>query len=988
MPPATLIEHNLLLLLALLPFIGAIFAATIPGQTRTAAATLSALTLFSALVVLWGLMRRVINEGVVTSNLEWAPTVGLELTYRIDGFAMFFTALILILGLLIVLYSRFYMSKSDPQPRFYSFLLIFTGAMIGIVISGNILMLFVYWELTSIMSFLLIGFWHERAPVREGARTALIVTAGGGLCLLVAVLLLGSMLNSYSLDAVLQSGDVIRAHPLYPVMLTLFLLGAFTKSAQFPFQFWLQGAMVAPTPVSAYLHSATMVKAGVFVLIRFSPALGGTEMWFHIVTGVGMATFVLGAFVALFRHDLKGLLAYSTISHLGMITALSGMGSPLAIFAAIFHIANHAAFKAAMFMTAGIIDHQTGTRDMRRLSGLIRVMPITATLAILATAAMAGIPLFNGFLSKEMFLGEALQPFDGSLLARALPWAALIGAIFSVAYCARFLKSVIFGPPATDLPETPHEPAHGLRMPVELLVTVCIIVGIAPAMTLQPIINLAAASVMGPAFEVQEIHIWHGITPALIMSVAALLLGGLIGVIFAKSIARGPEGPPLIHRFQVVRAYEWLLLTFSWRVPRVAERIMGTDRLQPQLRLLVVLAIGFVIASLWNGFQIIDNPVQNPPSLAFGLMWLVGAACAIGAALQAKYHRLAALVMLGGAGIITCLTFAWFSAPDLAVTQLLVEIVTTVLLLLGLRWLPKRKTEIVGDRKFVAQFRRLRDFVIALIAGSGLAIIAYTMMTRPLIPSIGDWFLEHAYHEGGGTNVVNVILVDFRAFDTFGEITVLVVVALTVYALLRRFRPSAEGIPAPEQQRNTGPNALRNYLHIPSVIMSWMFPVLIVISAYLFFRGHDLPGGGFSAGVTLAIGILLQYMASNVRWLEARLIVLPIRWMGFGLLIAGLTGLGALLFGYPFLSQHSRYLELPLIGRTPAATALIFDLGVYAAVLGATVLMLIAIAHQTLRAARLRELQEEAAAAKAAKAEAANAAAALEGAASEPTGAA
>src|SRR5690606_35670264 len=269
MPPATLIEHNLLLLLALLPFIGAIFAATIPGQTRTAAATLSALTLFSALVVLWGLMRRVINEGVVTSNLEWAPTVGLELTYRIDGFAMFFTALILILGLLIVLYSRFYMSKSDPQPRFYSFLLIFTGAMIGIVISGNILMLFVYWELTSIMSFLLIGFWHERAPVREGARTALIVTAGGGLCLLVAVLLLGSMLNSSSLDAVLQSGDVIRAHPLYPFMLTLFLLGAFTKSAQFPFQFWLQGAMVAPTPVSAYLHSATMVKAGVFVLIRF-----------------------------------------------------------------------------------------------------------------------------------------------------------------------------------------------------------------------------------------------------------------------------------------------------------------------------------------------------------------------------------------------------------------------------------------------------------------------------------------------------------------------------------------------------------------------------------------------------------------------------------------------------------------------------------------------------------------------------------------------
>src|SRR5690606_23583384 len=245
--------------------------------------------------------------------------------------------------------------------------------------------------------------------------------------------------------------------------------------------------------------------------------------------------------------------------------------------------------------------------------------------------------------------------------------------------------------------------------------------------------------------------------------------------------------------------------------------------------------------------------------------------------------------------VLTCMTVAVFSAPDLAVMQLLVEIGPTVLLLLGLRWLPKRQSEILADRKFVPKLRRLRDFILALIAGGGLAVIAYTMMTRPLIPNIGDWFLENAYHEGGGTNVVNVILVDFRAFDTFGEITVLVVVALTVYALLRRLRPPTESIAAPEQQRNTGPDALRNYLHIPSVIMNWMFPVLIVISAYLFFRGHDLPGGGFSAGVTLAIGILLQYMASNVRWLEARLIVLPIRWMGFGLLIAGLTGLGALL---------------------------------------------------------------------------------------------
>nr|WP_293950429.1 monovalent cation/H+ antiporter subunit A [Sneathiella sp.] len=969
MPPATMIEQNLLLLLALLPFIGAVFAATLPGTARNAAALLSGLSLISALVVLWGLHRRVIDEGVVLSTLDWVPSIGLRLTYRIDGFALFFSALILILGLLIVLYARFYMAKSDPMPRFYAFLMLFTGAMTGIVISGNILMLVVYWELTSIMSFLLIGFWHDRPQAREGARTALIVTAGGGLCLLVAILLLGAMVDSYSLDVVLQSGDLIRAHQLYPVMLSLFLLGAFTKSAQLPFHFWLQGAMVAPTPVSAYLHSATMVKAGVFILIRFSPALGGTELWFHTVTGVGMATCLLGAIVALFRHDMKGYLAYSTISHLGLITALAGMGGPLAIFAAIFHIANHATFKAAMFMTAGIIDHETGTRDMRRLGGLYRAMPITSALAVLATAAMAGVPFFNGFLSKEMFLAESLQPFDGSLLATLLPWGAGLAAFFSVAYSTRFLKAVIFGAPATDLPRPPHEPAHGLRLPVELLVAVCLIVGIAPAVTLGPILNLAATSVLGPGFVAPHLYIWHGLTPALQISLAALGLGGIAGLLLSGYIARGPEGPPLVHRFQIARLYEWALLTFSWKLPRVVERLIGSEKLQPQLRLLIVLVIGFTVAALWRGLKIYDNPVQNAPSVGFALMWLVGAACALGAAWQAKYHRLAALVMLGGAGVITCLTFAWFSAPDLAVTQLLVEIVTTVLLLLGLRWLPKRDEEIAADKRPVAHLRRGRDFIIALIAGSGLAMIAYVMMTRPLTPSIGDWFLENAYHEGGGTNVVNVILVDFRAFDTFGEITVLVVVALTVYALLRRFRPSAESAPAPVQQRNTGPNALRDYLHIPSVIMSWMFPVLIVISAYLFFRGHDLPGGGFSAGVTLAIGFLLQYIASNVRWIESRLTVLPIRWMGIGLLIAGLVGLGALLFGAPFLTMHAQYIDVPLIGRVPAATALIFDLGVYAAVVGATVLMLIAIAHQTLRAARVRDIEEAAAAQAAEQAE-------------------
>ncbi|RJL10431.1 monovalent cation/H+ antiporter subunit A [Paracoccus siganidrum] len=952
-------EQNLVLILVFLPFLGALGASTLPSDARNAAAWLATLTMAAGLAILFGTYDNVAQGEVLRGTISWVPSLGLELTFRIDGFSWFFTALVLGIGILVVIYARYYLSKSDPVPRFYALLLAFTGAMMGVLVSGNILMLVVYWELTSVISFLLIGYWYQSAGARDGARTALVVTAAGGLCLLVAMLMLGKIVGSYDLDRVLSSGDAIRAHPLYPAVLVLFLLGAFTKSAQFPFHFWLPGAMAAPTPVSAFLHSATMVKAGVFLLVRFTPALGGTEAWFLIVTGAGMATLIVGAVVALFRHDLKGLLAYSTISHLGLITALAGIGGPGAILAAIFHIANHAVFKASLFMAAGIIDHESGTRDMRRLSGLMRLMPFTGTLAIVAAAAMAGVPLLNGFLSKEMFFAEAVDSQNGTWLNGALPWLATAGGIFSVAYSLRFILTVFFGPAPVDLPKEPHEPVRWMRLPVELLVFLCLLVGILPALTLGPIMNMAARSVLGADTAYYDIALWHGINQPLIMSMIALAVGSAIYLIFARQIAEGPEGPPLFYRIRAQKIYDWLMFRLSWKWPRVMSRIIGTEKLQPQLRLLVLLAFFAAAAALWHSRSLEFGPETTPVAPGFALMWVVGIACAIGAAWQAKYHRFAALVLLGGAGLITCLTFAWFSAPDLAVTQLLVEIVTTVLLLLGLRWLPKRREEIAEDKLLPAQIRRSRDLVIAALSGLGIAGIAYAIMTRPVISNVGNWFLANAYYEGGGTNVVNVILVDFRAFDTFGEITVLAIVGLTVYSLLRRFRPTSESIAAPEQQQVTSSAAFKDYLYVPSVIMLWMFPVLIMISAYFFFRGHDLPGGGFAAGVTLAIAFLLQYIATNVRWVEARITVLPIRWMGFGLLVAGGTGMGAWIFGYPFLTAYAQYINVPLIGDVPAATALAFDLGVFAVVVGATVLMLIAIAHQSLRAARLREQEAE-----------------------------
>ena len=952
-------EQNLLTILALAPFAASLLLLTYPHNALRAAAWTAGLTLAAGLLILIGFHDLIRSGDSVRADIQWIPTLGLNINFRLDGFSWLFAALVLCIGILVVIYARSYMDGQDRMPRFYALLMAFTGAMQGILLSGNILILVVFWELTSIVSFLLIGFWHQGAAARDGARTALLITALGGLGLLLSMLLIGHIVGSYDLERVLASGDVIRTHHLYDLALALFLLGAFTKSAQFPFHFWLPGAMAAPTPVSAYLHSATMVKAGVFLLIRFEPALGGTPEWFYVVTGVGMLTLLAGAVISLFRHDLKGLLAYSTISHLGLITALAGIGGPAAIFAAIFHICNHAAFKASLFMTAGIIDHETGTRDMRKLGGLIRAMPVTSVLAIIATAAMAGLPLLNGFLSKEMFFAEAVEWHDGTWLDDALPYLAVVAGAFSVAYSLRLIVTVFFGPTPTDLPKTPHEPPNAMRLPVAFLVAVCVIVGILPAMTIEPALNIATRAVLGPDAPTAHIAIWHGINAPLLMSVIAILVGTYLFAATARSVPFGPEGPPVLHHLRAARIYDWLELQLSWRWPRAIFKRVSTEQLQPQLRVLVLTALLFAVASLWGSFNIAENPRLHQPPPAFLLMWAIGAACAMFAAWQAKYHRFAALVSLGGAGLITCLTFAWLSAPDLAVTQLLVEVVTTVLLLLGLRWLPKRREEIAEDKLLPAKIRRFRDFIIALAGGTGIAALAYAMMTRPLVTNIGDWFLGNAYYEGGGTNVVNVILVDFRAFDTYGEICVLAIVALTVYALLRRFRPSAESVETPAQQKRTSAQNATDYLYVPSVIMLWMFPVLILVSAYFFFRGHDLPGGGFAAGVTMAIAFLVQYLATNVRWVEARITVLPIRWMGFGLLIATATGLGAWIFGYPFLTAYAQYVHLPVIGQVPAATAMLFDLGVFALVMGATVLMLVAIAHQSLRASRLREIEEE-----------------------------
>jgi multicomponent K+:H+ antiporter subunit A len=948
-------------LIVLLPFAGSLCAAFLPSNSRNAAAWLAGLVSLACVLLIAGLYPLVGSGEVIRLIVPWMPLFGLDLNFRMDGYAWLFAMLVALMGVLVVLYARYYMSSADPVPRFFSFLLAFMGAMLGIVLSGNLIQLVVFWELTSLTSFVLIAYWYHREDARRGAGMALIVTAGGGFCLLVGVLMLGAIVGSYDLDAVLSAGDKVRAHPWYAGLLILILLGVLTKSAQFPFHFWLPQAMAAPTPVSAYLHSATMVKAGVFLLARLWPTLHGTDLWFWIICSAGGATLLIGAFSATFQRDLKGVLAYSTISHLGLITMLLGMSSELALVAAVFHMMNHATFKASLFMAAGIVDHETGTRDIRRLRGLRHSMPITATVATVAAGAMAGVPLLNGFLSKEMFFAEAIVAGSASGLRFTLPIVATVAGVFSVAYSLRFIHQVFFGPLSTDLPRTPAEPTRGMLLPGAVLVVACLLVGTMPALTVGPVLEVAARSILGSSLPQYELSVWHGFSEPLLMSVIAL--GG--GVLFYAILVRRGRTfapTPLLSRWNAARTFDVInvaLIRGSGRLTRV----LFPWRLQPQLLAIMLAALVAGFLPLWlMGWSAGEAP-QTPLDPLFALLWVAGAVCAIAAAFQARFHRLAALILVGGVGLVTCVTFAWFSAPDLALTQIAVEVVTLVLILLGLRWLPKRlDLQELRRRTLRARARRGRDFVVAALAGVGMAGLSFAVLTRLPAGELAPFFLNNAVEQAGGRNVVNVMLVDFRGFDTFGEITVVGIVAIIVYALLRRFRPAPESMDPSRDLARDNAEALaiahvRDPLppgdfRIAAVLVRLLLPLAGAVSVYLLLRGHQAPGGGFVAGLIMATAVIAQYMVGGTIWVESRLRVHPLSWIGLGLLTAAAAGLSAWTFSLPFLTSLATHIDVPLIGEIHLSTVLLFDVGVYLLVIGATLLILVALAHQSLRRPR------------------------------------
>lgn len=937
-----------LLTLVALPFLAALAIALLATASRAVHAGIAAAASAGGLALLAGQAAAVIAGAVPWVTFSWVPALGLDLTLMIDPLGLLFAGLILGIGLLVVIFAHSYLYQGEATARFFVSLMLFQGAMLGIVLAGNVLLLLVFWELTSLSSFLLIGFWQHKAEGRQGARMALAVTGGGGLALIGGMVLLGLVAGSFDLATILERGPQVQASPLYPVLLGLILIGCFTKSAQFPFHFWLPHAMAAPTPVSAYLHSATMVKAGVFLLARLWPVLAGTELYTVIVTSIGLVTMVLGAVVALFRHDLKSILAYSTISQLGMLVMLLGFSLEMAALAAVLHILNHAAFKAALFMSAGIVDHETGTRDIRRLGGLAKAMPVTAVIATLAAAAMAGLPPLGGFISKELMLYETPK-----VALLGLPWLvpvlATLGATFSVSYSLRLAAHLFFGKPRDPEPfARAHDPGFGMWAAPALLTSLAVLLGLIPMWLAAPLVSAVTAAVTGAPAPPFDLALWHGVNLALILSLVAvaggvLLLRGHSGLLSAWERIAHPDAKRMFDA----------ALAFADRWTRKAMVAVHTPSLQRMLFATFACVAALIIAgALAGGGPLTGTRPGIPASPAGIIAWALLIAATIAVVNDAR-ERFRVLIYISIIGLVVTLAFVHFSAPDLALTQISVEVVTILLLLLALNLLPKRPPMLSRPA------RKWRDGALAILGGALFGGIAWAMLTRDPGTAISAYHIANAKPGGGGTNIVNVILVDFRAFDTLGEIIVLGIAGLAIFALLDSAARGHAGARLARWQADTAHSPERHPMML--VIASRIaLPLTLTAGIYLFLRGHNQPGGGFIAALVVAIAFLLQYLAAGFDWSHQRKRIGEHQMIASGVLVAMATGLGSWLFGAPFLTSTFGYFSLPLIGKFELASAMLFDTGVFLTVLGAVMLALAQLSHIAQAAARAHAEREDA----------------------------
>jgi multicomponent Na+:H+ antiporter subunit A len=704
----------------------------------------------------------------------WVASLDVSFSFYLDGLSLTFALLISGIGTLILIYAGDYLAKYPQINHFYLYMLLFMASMLGVVLAGNLITLFLFWELTSLSSYLLIGFHYHKEASRAAALQALLVTGAGGLALLAGFILLGMAGGSFELATLLEQGELVRGHSFYGPLLLLVLLGAFTKSAQFPFHFWLPGAMEAPTPVSAYLHSATMVKAGIYLLARLSPVLAGTTAWSTAVIGVGALTMLLGALVALQQTDLKRILAYSTVSALGTLVMLLGIGSKTAVEAAMIFLVVHSLYKGTLFLVAGILDHQTGTRDVTQMGGLGRLMPITATATLLAGLSMAGLPPLLGFLSKELLYEATLALGDYAL------W--LTGAVLLANGIMVAVALTLFIRPFTGrLGNTPRQPQRetavslwlGPLLLAGLGLLLGLLVGIFPYLMSNLLAVPQVTAVLGQPVTL-ELALWHGLTPMLALSGVTLLLGGTI--YWQRS--------PLVSWLSRVDPAGWLgpqrfyqlSLAGLYRLAQWQTAVLQNGRLR--IYLLIILSSGAALSGyiFWNSHAL-ALPGNLPPVRFFEAAAAVVILAGV-AGVMTQRSRLGAVASLGVVGYGVGLIYILFGAPDLAMTQFAIETLVVILFMLVLYRLPHFAVLATWPV-------RARDAAVSLTVGGMFTLLVLTVAALPPQLRLKTYFIENSLLVAKGRNVVNVILVDFRGLDTMGEITVLAIAAIGVYALLK-----------------------------------------------------------------------------------------------------------------------------------------------------------------------------------------------------------
>lgn len=708
------------------------------------------------------------SHGMAVSQ-PWVPSLGVDLSFTLDGLSLLFALVITGMGSLVILYASDYLEGHRHLGMLYAFLLGFMASMLGLVLAGNLVVLYVFWELTSIASYLLIGFDHRQEKARNAALQALLVTGAGGLALLAGFLLLGHIGGTLEIARLMPMGEAVRTHPLYLPALLLILAGAFTKSAQFPFHFWLPSAMVAPTPVSAYLHSAAMVNAGLYLLARLAPVLSGSSVWHCTIAGVGAITMLVGAIMAFPQEDLKLVLAYSTVGALGMLMLLLGLGTTAAITAFVVYLLVHVLYKGALFLVAGAVDHAAGTRQLNKLGGLWSKMPIVAMAAVLAASSMAGIPPLIGFIGKELV-------YEAKLLAPQGAWiitAAGVAANVVMVALAGMVGFAPFFPGRTGLALHPHPVTWQLWAGPFVLALLGALMGLFPAPVGRMLFGPAIGAIRSQPVAVHLV-LWHGINTVLLLGASTVVLGVLLYAGRQRLLQALTRGG----RFQVPgpeRGYQ-LLLEGVLRLARVQTGLLQSGYLRVYLKVVLGFVVALFALALWRRGQL---PAPGAMTDAYLHEWFTAGVIIAGAVtVAATRSRLAAVAALGAVGYGTSLIYLLFGAPDLAMTQFCIETLTVILFVLVLYRLPQFSILSGGGA-------RLRDLLVALSGGAMMTLLTLLSLSQPLHAPVSRYFAQGSKPLAHGRNVVNVILVDFRGLDTLGEITVLSAAAIGVYGLLK-----------------------------------------------------------------------------------------------------------------------------------------------------------------------------------------------------------